>query len=117
MAVRVPAGDAEIRFVYRTPGLALGAVISVISLLALLCYLFFLAPRFLAEAPVLIPDQLEQVAFGGPLEQESGEADYQPGQDHEASMPPLEELSQEAAQPDPGEELSGQEDVSHKEQD
>ena len=108
MAVRVPAGDAEIRFVYRTPGLALGAVISVISLLALLCYLFFLAPRFLAEAPALIPDQLEQVAFGGPLEQESGEADYQPGQDHGASMPSLEEPLEEAAQPDSGEEISGQ---------
>ena len=39
MAVRVPEGPAEIRFVYRTPGLATGFWISCGSLLALACYL------------------------------------------------------------------------------
>ena len=39
MAVRVPAGEHELRFVYRTPGLKKGGVISLVSLGLLLLYL------------------------------------------------------------------------------
>lgn len=41
MAVRVPAGEAVIRFDYRTPGLVLGIKVTFASLLALLAYLIF----------------------------------------------------------------------------
>ncbi len=40
MAVRVPAGEAEIRFDYHTPGLKNGAIVSLCGLVILGCYLF-----------------------------------------------------------------------------
>lgn len=40
MAVRVPAGEAEIRFDYHTPGLKNGAIVSLCGLVVLGCYLF-----------------------------------------------------------------------------
>ena len=39
IAVRVPAGDCEIRVNYETPGLKLGASVSAVSLAAILVYL------------------------------------------------------------------------------
>jgi hypothetical protein len=43
MAVKVPAGESEIVFTYKTPGLILGIEISVISLLLFLLYVIFVA--------------------------------------------------------------------------
>jgi len=40
VAVRADAGDSEIVFHYRTPGLALGALLSLVGILLLLLYLF-----------------------------------------------------------------------------
>lgn len=45
MAVLVPAGTSEIRFTYQTPGLALGAAVTLAGVLILLLYLW-LARRF-----------------------------------------------------------------------
>ncbi len=47
MAVRVPEGEAEIRFVYNTPGLVLGAILTLVFIGLFVLYL--LVSRFLAK--------------------------------------------------------------------
>jgi uncharacterized membrane protein YfhO len=56
MAVRVPAGDAVIRFYYRTPGLAMGLAGSAVGLAVLLAYLliFSLVRHFKRQKPLPI---------------------------------------------------------------
>ena len=61
MAVRVPEGDSVIRFEYTPPGLWIGAGVSLVSLLLLLCYLAVLRRM----PPEIIPPQ--------PLERFAGE--------------------------------------------
>jgi hypothetical protein len=39
MAVRVPAGDHSVRLVYKTPGRAFGALLSLVSLAGLIVLL------------------------------------------------------------------------------
>ena len=80
MAVLVPAGTSEIRFTYRTPGLPLGAAVTLAGVLILLLYLR-LARRFdraAAEtAPVSAPPA--QAAAPGGAEQASSLTPAQPG--------------------------------------
>ncbi len=67
------AGTHEIRLQYRTPGLTLGAVISVISLVLFLALVFFLRKR-----PVLLPDKprvMDIAAAELPEEESLPEAD------------------------------------------
>lgn len=45
MAVKIPAGKSEIRFNYTTPGLSMGALITLLSAL-LLCVYLFLTKRY-----------------------------------------------------------------------
>lgn len=54
-AIRAPAGDNEIVFEYETPGFKTGIIISVISLLALLGYVFIFK-RFVKKAPKAAPE-------------------------------------------------------------
>jgi hypothetical protein len=55
MAVRVPAGDCEIRFEYMTPGLLHGAMITAGAAMVLLLYLL-ISPRKKAKEPEAGPD-------------------------------------------------------------
>ncbi|MEG1388932.1 MAG: YfhO family protein [Angelakisella sp.] len=61
MAVRVPAGAAEIRFIYRTPGLFAGAAITGICCLLLVVYLLFVRRL----APERRKSDWEQLAIDG----------------------------------------------------
>lgn len=51
MAVRVPAGPAEIEFTYRTPGLRLSAAVAVAGLVLYACYLAVLRRQKRGPAP------------------------------------------------------------------
>lgn len=69
MAVRAPAGDATIRFTYRTPGLTVGILASIGSLLILAGYLvltYFIRKRTPAPVPDpvwTIPQEEKQLSF------------------------------------------------------
>ncbi len=55
MAVRVPAGDSVIRFEYTPPGLILGAVVTLVSLVVLVAYLAIsrrLPPEIIPPQPL-----------------------------------------------------------------
>ena len=58
MAVKVPAGTAEIRFNYHTPGLNAGLVITAGSVLVLAAYV--LLSRKLKKAPTSAPAAMEE---------------------------------------------------------
>lgn len=53
MAVRVPAGEAEIRFNYNTPGLTLGIIISFIAFGIVLIYLYLYKRYGKKQVPVI----------------------------------------------------------------
>ena len=72
MAVLVPAGTSEIRFTYQTPGLALGAAVTLAGVLILLLYLW-LARRFdraaaAAQEPESALREAESAAHAFPAE-------------------------------------------------
>lgn len=74
MAVRVPAGDSEIRFTYRTPGLTAGLAVSGVSLLVLAGYLL-LSRQLRRKAPSIsygvlqAPEEERQLSFEDLLNQ------------------------------------------------
>jgi len=49
MAIRVPAGEADIVFTFETPGLVLGAIVSAMALFGLLAYTVVCALRKRSE--------------------------------------------------------------------
>ena len=55
VAVRADAGDSEIVFHYRTPGLALGALLSLVGILLLLLYLFVMRRMKVKASSQILP--------------------------------------------------------------
>lgn len=97
MAVKVPAGESQIRFTYTTPGLNLGILVTIISFLLLGVYLFL--TRRLDQKPV--PAQ----AFSG-LSQKSGKNPSSSGQ-----IPEVEDSADSFAEmviPIPDETVNGE---------
>ncbi|MBP1577554.1 MAG: YfhO family protein, partial [Oscillospiraceae bacterium] len=83
MAVRVPAGNAYIRFNYMTPGLFEGAAVSAAGIALLIIYLIIaklirrrkaiydIAPMQFAEnIPDIEPEQDDEPKFGGELQKQ-----------------------------------------------
>ena len=83
MAVLVPAGTSEIRFTYQTPGLALGAAVTLAGVLILLLYLW-LARRFdraaaAAQEPESAPENSFPAGPSGAFEEASPDAAFLAG--------------------------------------
>ncbi len=79
MAVRVPAGDSEIRFTYRTPGLTAGLAVSGVSLLVLVGYLL-LSHRLkrrgtpsISYGVLQAPEEEQQLSFEDLLNQDQSQ--------------------------------------------
>ncbi|MEA5012693.1 MAG: YfhO family protein [Angelakisella sp.] len=102
MAVRVPAGSATIRFEYTPPGLWFGAIISVVSLILLLCYLLVMR-RMRPEADYLVTREGIPGWYEGDVPNQPAAMDGSmlPQEEEEDTMQPEEPVDQPHEEKEP----------------